>query len=121
MENIFPLSSSILYTKIMTINVDESAVKRIEELREQQDKAALMLRVTVDGGGCSGFQYKLELTEETKDKDETFSSCVITDDISLPFLAGATVYFENELIGSEFKIKNPNAVAGCGCGTSFSV
>ena len=80
-----------------------------------------MLRVTVEGGGCSGFQYKLELTEDKTDKDEIFNGAVVTDDISLPFLDGSTVKFEQGLIGSEFKIENPNAVSGCGCGTSFSV
>ena len=105
----------------MSLIIDDSAVKRIQELRTEQSKEALMLRVTVEGGGCSGFQYKLELTEETSDKDETFEDAVITDDISLPFLAGSVVKFDEGLIGSEFKIENPNAVSGCGCGTSFSV
>ncbi len=105
----------------MSINIDQSAVKRIEELRQQQGKDALMLRVTVEGGGCSGFQYKLELTEDKSDKDVPFADTVITDDISLPFLSGATVSFEEELTGSEFKIENPNASSGCGCGGSFSV
>ena len=105
----------------MSLIIDESAVKRIEELRTAQDKNALMLRVTVEGGGCSGFQYKLELTEDKTDKDEVFENAVVTDDISLPFLAGSTVKFDQGLIGSEFKIENPNAVSGCGCGTSFSV
>ena len=105
----------------MSLIIDDSAVKRIEELRGLQDKSALMLRITVDGGGCSGFQYKLELTEEKTDNDEVFGDAVVTDDISLPFLSGATVKFEHGLIGSEFKIQNPNAVAGCGCGTSFSI
>lgn len=105
----------------MSLIIDESAVKRIEELRTEQSKDALMLRITVDGGGCSGFQYKLELTEEKTDKDEIFQNTVITDDISLPFLDGASIKFDEGLIGSEFKIDNPNAVSGCGCGTSFSV
>lgn len=105
----------------MSLIIDESAVKRIEELRTEQSKNALMLRVTVEGGGCSGFQYKLELTEDKTDKDEIFKDAVVTDDISLPFLDGSTVKFEQGLIGSEFKIENPNAVSGCGCGTSFSV
>ena len=105
----------------MTITVDDSAVKRINELREQRSAEALKLRITVEGGGCSGFQYKLELTEDKTDNDETFEGAVITDDISLPFLDGSTVKFEQGLIGSEFKIENPNAVSGCGCGTSFSV
>lgn len=105
----------------MTITVDTSAVKRIQELRNQQGKDALMLRVTVEGGGCSGFQYKMELTEGTADKDQTFDSVVVTDDISLGFLKGSTISFEDGLIGSEFKLNNPNAVSGCGCGSSFSV
>lgn len=105
----------------MSINVDESAVKRVEELRGQQGKAALMLRVTVDGGGCSGFQYKLELTDEVDDKDLRFADTVVTDDISIAFLKDSTIKFDDALIGSEFKIENPNAVSGCGCGTSFAV
>ena len=105
----------------MTLNVDNSAVKRINELRDKEGKAALMLRVRVEGGGCSGFQYKLELTEDKKDQDIVFEDAVVTDDISMGFLDGATIGFEKGLIGSEFTIKNPNATAGCGCGTSFSV
>lgn len=80
-----------------------------------------MLRVTVEGGGCSGFQYKLDLTDQIRDNDQTFANTVVTDDISLSFLKDSVVRFENALIGSEFKIDNPNAIAGCGCGTSFSV
>jgi len=113
--------SKILYNRRMTITVDDSAVKRIQELREAQGKEALMLRVTVEGGGCSGFQYKMELTEDMTDKDQAFESAVITDDVSLPFLDGTTIRFEESLIGSEFKLDNPNAVQGCGCGSSFSV
>lgn len=105
----------------MSLNVDESAVKRINELREQQGKDALMLRVRVDGGGCSGFQYRLELTDSRNDQDIEFEGSVLSDDISMGFLEGAIVSFEKGLIGSEFKITNPNATAGCGCGTSFSV
>lgn len=105
----------------MTLIIDDSAVKRIQELRTAQSKASLMLRITVDGGGCSGFQYKLDLTEDKTDKDQTFKDTVVTDDISLPFLKGSIVKFDEGLIGSEFKIENPNAVSGCGCGTSFSV
>jgi len=105
----------------MSIVVDKSAVKRIEELRQQQNKPALMLRLTVEGGGCSGFQYQMDLTEKTGSKDAIFENAVVTDDISLPFLDGATIGFKEGLIGSEFTIDNPNAVSGCGCGTSFSV
>ncbi len=105
----------------MSLNIDDSAVKRIKELRTLQGKDALKLRVTVEGGGCSGFQYKLELTEEIGEKDDVFEDVVITDGISLPFLLGSTIKFKDELVGSEFVIDNPNATSGCGCGTSFSV
>lgn len=104
----------------MGMIIDDSAVKRISELRQQQGKNALKLRVRVEAGGCSGFQYKLDLTEDTTPQDIAFADSVVTDDISLPFLDGATVLFEEGLIGSEFKIKNPNAASGCGCGVSFS-
>jgi iron-sulfur cluster insertion protein len=75
----------------------------------------------VDGGGCSGFQYKLELTDQIGNEDLTFEDVVVTDEISLPYLNGSTVSFKDELIGSEFIIENPNAASGCGCGTSFAV
>lgn len=80
-----------------------------------------MLRLRVDGGGCSGFQYHMELTDKIDDKDQVFDNCVVVDDISLTFLKDSVISFDKALIGSEFKINNPNAVAGCGCGTSFSV
>lgn len=105
----------------MTIQIDKSAIERVEELRATQGKDSLMLRVRVEGGGCSGFQYKLELSDEQKNNDLTFENTVVTDDISLGFLEGATISFDKGLIGSEFKIDNPNATAGCGCGTSFSI
>lgn len=105
----------------MSITVDDSAVKRIEKLRETKGQPQLMLRITVDGGGCSGFQYKLDLTSETQDKDQVFADCIVTDLISLPFLDKSVISFEDKLIGADFKIDNPNAVSGCGCGTSFSV
>lgn len=105
----------------MSLIIDESAIARIKELRADKGAEDIMLRVRVDGGGCSGFQYKLDLTSEQSGDDVVFEDAVITDEISLPFLDGATVKFESGLIGSDFKIDNPNAVAGCGCGTSFSI
>lgn len=111
----------MLYSNSMTLTIDDSAVKRIQELRGEQEQDALMLRITVEGGGCSGFQYKLELTPESKAKDVMFADSVVTDDISLPFLEGSVVKFKQDLIGSEFVIDNPNATSSCGCGTSFSV
>ena len=105
----------------MTLLVDDSAIKRIESLRSSQKKNLLMLRITVEGGGCSGFQYKLELTDAIGNDDLTFEDVVVTDNISLPYLEGSVVKFNDELIGSEFVIENPNAASGCGCGASFSV
>ena len=105
----------------MSLIIDDSAVKRINELRKIKGKQSLMLRVRVDGGGCSGFKYNLELTEDTKAGDIKFADSVVSDDISIGFLDGATISFEKNLVGSEFKINNPNAASGCGCGTSFSM
>ncbi|MAI61401.1 MAG: hypothetical protein CBB87_02795 [Micavibrio sp. TMED27] len=105
----------------MSLIIDDSAVKRIEELRTAKKQDDLMLRITVEGGGCSGFQYKFELTDETGDKDLTFGNSVVTDDISMPFIDGSKIIFKQDLIGSDFVIENPNAQSGCGCGTSFAI
>lgn len=83
-----------------------------------------MLRVAVNGGGCSGFQYGFDIVTAQNPDDlviERGSVRVLVDPVSLDFLKGAEIDFANELIGSAFKIKNPNATASCGCGTSFSV
>ena len=106
---------------LMSLIIDDSAKARISELRKLQDKPDLMLRVRIEGGGCSGFQYRLELTQERETDDQMYDHYVLTDQVSLPFLTGAVIRFEHTLIGSEFKIDNPNAVSGCGCGTSFAV
>ena len=103
------------------IKVDESAIKRIQELRTERGEENLKLRITVEGGGCSGFQYNLVLSSEIAEDDHIFAECVVSDDISLPFITGSTVKFEQSLVGAEFKIENPNATMGCGCGTSFAV
>lgn len=105
----------------MSIIVDDTAVKRLEHLRSQQNNENLKLRITVDSGGCSGFQYLLKLDDTAASDDHSFENTVITDDISLPFLEGATVRFDDEIVGAQFVIDNPNAVSGCGCGTSFSI
>ena len=82
-----------------------------------------VLRVAVEGGGCSGFQYQITLDEPQPD-DLVLSGSgetVVVDPVSLPFLENATITFSEELIGARFVIDNPNATAGCGCGTSFSI
>ena len=82
------------------------------------------LRVAVEGGGCSGFQYEISMDSDIKENDLILSEndCrVVIDPISLEFLSGAIIDFKEELIGSKFVIENPNATSSCGCGTSFSV
>ena len=101
--------------------VTERAFARLAEIGAAQDGKAL--RVSVDGGGCSGFQYEIDL--DTKNDDDLVlegqGESVIVDSISLPFLYNATIDFSEELIGSRFVINNPNATSSCGCGTSFSI
>ena len=81
------------------------------------------LRVAVEGGGCSGFQYEIKLDAPAEDDLilEGAGEKVVVDSVSLPFLAGATIDFTEELIGARFVIDNPNATSSCGCGTSFSM
>ena len=83
-----------------------------------------MLRVSVNGGGCSGFQYEFAVTGGREEGDlaiEKGGVTVVIDEVSLPYLAGSEIDYAEELIGAAFKIKNPNATASCGCGASFSV
>ncbi|MEM8573536.1 MAG: iron-sulfur cluster insertion protein ErpA [Pseudomonadota bacterium] len=106
-----------------SITISESAAKRIAELVGEDDKAALF-RVAVDGGGCSGFQYRFELIEAAAPDDmliERDGATVAIDPTSVPFIEGSEIDFVDELIGAQFKISNPNATASCGCGTSFSI
>jgi iron-sulfur cluster assembly protein len=105
------------------VTLSESAAVQIKKIMAKQgfDK---YLRVAVEGGGCSGFQYKFDFADAPNSDDiviERSGAKVVVDDISLEFLAGSEIDYTNELIGSAFKIHNPNATAGCGCGTSFSV
>ena len=101
--------------------VTERAFARLAEIGAAQDGKAL--RVAVDGGGCSGFQYEIDL-DTINDNDlvlEGQGESVIVDSTSLPFLYNATIDFSEELIGARFVINNPNATSSCGCGTSFSI
>lgn len=106
-----------------TITLTDGLVKRIKSLQTQQNDPALKLRIMVDSGGCQGFEYKFSLDADVTGDDEVFEKdgvAVIIDDISLPYMRGATIDFTDELIGAHFKISNPNATSSCGCGTSFS-
>lgn len=101
--------------------VTDRAFARLEEIGASKDGKAL--RIAVEGGGCSGFQYEIAL-DAPGDGDTVFEASgekVVIDEVSMPFLAGATIDFTEELIGARFVIDNPNATSSCGCGTSFSM
>jgi len=104
--------------------VSDSAVQRIAFLIEQEDGDGLFLRVSVSGGGCSGFQYGFTFDDEIHDEDHVFERDgvkVVVDETSLGLMDGAEIDFVEDLIGASFQIRNPMATASCGCGTSFSV
>lgn len=101
----------------------ESAAQRLARLSEVEGRH-LMLRVAVEGGGCSGFQYQLDLVEAAEDDDlriETLGQTALVDPVSVPFLKGSEIAFVDDLAGSQFVIRNPNAASSCGCGVSFSI
>ena len=100
-----------------------AAAKRIEWIAQRQGKPAI-LRLSVEGGGCSGFQYKFDLADTADDDDavsETGGVRLLVDPVSLDLVAGSTVDFVESLGGAAFKVENPNAAAGCGCGSSFGI
>lgn len=103
-------------------SVTERAFARLVEINDGAD-VPQALRVAVEGGGCSGFQYDIRLDAEAEDDLilEGLGQRVLVDPVSLPFLAGAVIDFADELIGARFTIDNPNAASSCGCGTSFSI
>jgi iron-sulfur cluster assembly accessory protein len=105
------------------VTVSERASRRIGEILKGEP-AGSMLRVSVEGGGCSGFQYKFDVEREQAPDDLVISrngATVLIDPVSEGFLAGAEIDFVDDLIGASFKIHNPNATASCGCGTSFAL
>jgi iron-sulfur cluster assembly accessory protein len=105
------------------VALSESAARRITEIVAQEAKNKL-LRVSVEGGGCSGFQYRFDLVAGAEPDDlviERSGARIVIDPISLAYMAGAEIDFVDDLIGASFKVKNPNVTAACGCGTSFSV
>ena len=105
------------------LTVTESAARRIAEILRAESEPKV-LRLSVEGGGCTGFQYKFDLVRETEPDDfviEKDGATVVVDPVSLPFVEGSELDYVDQLIGAAFKVNNPNAVAACGCGTSFSV
>ncbi|ANK91340.1 MULTISPECIES: iron-sulfur cluster insertion protein ErpA [Rhizobium] len=106
-----------------SVTLSDAAAKRIAAIiSAEAGKSAL--RVSVEGGGCSGFSYKFDLADSAEDDDvvvEKNDAKVLIDSLSLVYMAGSEIDFVDNLLGQSFQIKNPNAVASCGCGTSFSI
>ena len=105
------------------VTVTERAAIRIKQIVAAEAQAK-MLRVSVEGGGCSGFSYKFDLVQQAEADDiviERSGATVLIDLVSVPYMLGSELDFVDDLIGASFKVKNPNATASCGCGTSFSL
>ena len=107
------------------ITLSEGAIKRLTAILAQEEGGAeRMLRVSINGGGCSGFQYSFDLDDTRNGDDLVFETAglgVVTDPISFELLGGAEIDYVQELIGASFQVRNPNATAGCSCGASFAV
>jgi iron-sulfur cluster assembly accessory protein len=100
-----------------------AAARRILAIGEAEGRA-LMLRLMVEGGGCSGFQYKFDLVDAAEPDDlkiQRDGAVALIDDVSVPFVMGSEIDFVEELAGAEFRVRNPNAISSCGCGVSFSI
>jgi len=103
--------------------LSERAARRINEIMAGEPSGS-MLRISVNGGGCSGFQYAFEVDRSRQEDDiliERDGAGVLVDQVSLQYMDGSTIDFVDDLIGQSFKIENPHATASCGCGTSFSM
>ena len=108
---------------VSDITLTESAARRVAWIAQRQSKPAV-LRLAVDGGGCAGFTYKFELADAPDEDDtvaETDGVTLVVDPMSLNLVRGSAVDFVEDLNGAAFKVTNPNAQSGCGCGSSFSV
>jgi iron-sulfur cluster assembly accessory protein len=114
---------SVETTMTANVTVTERAARRIGEIL-RREPAGTMLRVSVEGGGCSGFQYRFD-TEHARAQDDVViekgGATVLIDPVSLDYMAGSEIDFVDDLIGSSFKVNNPKATASCGCGTSFAI
>lgn len=108
---------------VPSVTVSANAARRIKEILTGEPDGS-HLRVSVEGGGCSGFRYEFAVDHILQDEDlsvERDGIRVVVDPVSLEYMKGSEIDFVDELIGASFQIKNPNATAGCGCGTSFSI
>lgn len=105
------------------ITLSANAAKRIAKILSKETEGTA-LRISIEGGGCSGFSYKYDLDKERQEGDlvlERDNAVVLIDDVSQPFLTGSEIDFVDDVIGQSFQIRNPNATASCGCGTSFTI
>jgi iron-sulfur cluster insertion protein len=104
------------------VSISESAARRLNKILKAED--AVALRISVKGGGCSGFQYAFDI-ENAKAEDDIViardGATILVDPVSLEYMKGSVVDFVDDLMGQAFKVRNPNAVATCGCGVSFTV
>jgi iron-sulfur cluster assembly accessory protein len=117
------MSQSATVSERASVTLSERAASRIAEIVAGEPGTPL-LRVSVEGGGCSGFSYKFDLVPTSEPDDiviERGNARVLVDPVSLEYLAGSEIDFVDDLIGASFKVHNPNATASCGCGTSFSI
>ena len=122
-ESVRDLSLSVSPRAPEGILLAESAAKRLARLAEVEGKS-VMLRVAVDGGGCSGFQYRLELVDAPEADDLVIrrdGQAAVIDPVSIPFLKGSEIAYVDELAGAQFVVRNPNASSSCGCGVSFAI
>ncbi len=122
-ESVRDLSLSVATRSPEGITLAESGARRLAKLSEAEGKPVL-LRVAVDGGGCSGFQYRFELVDGPEADDLVVrrdSQAVVIDPVSIPFLKDSEIAFVDELAGAQFVIRNPNASSSCGCGVSFAI
>ena len=110
-------------TDVANVSVSDAAARRISAILKSEP-AMTALRISVEGGGCSGFSYKYDLVD-TQDEDdiviEKLGARVLIDAISLPYIGGSEIDFVDDLMGQSFQIRNPNATSSCGCGTSFAI
>jgi iron-sulfur cluster assembly accessory protein len=107
----------------MKVELTEAAARRINAIVDKEG-GSKALRISVEGGGCSGFSYRFDLTSERNPDDvaiERDGATVLIDELSLIYMGGSVIDFVDDLMGQSFQIRNPNAVASCGCGTSFSI
>lgn len=123
MARVVFLPAAPYFTGMSEIGLSPSAAARVAAIAAKQAKPAI-LRLSVDGGGCAGFQYRFGLADAVEADDETAQQdgvTLVVDPVSLDLVRGSVVDFVESLGGAAFQVTNPNAASGCGCGTSFSI